>query len=486
MTVVSIYSLIITSVYKNKIDTMFIRNITLKEIEKTLNSVDQELVVYLSTKSSASLNSFMQNAENLDVLIENEVSKITEYTEEDQLILDIDYMIYNYILEANKAVEEKRKSDVAAYTQRYKNAKIIKGYILGYIEELNIRQLNSNATTYLYMSKQIQVSTLLNVILIIDLILLSAIIIIKMTDSMINPIIKLSHSAEDISKGRFHTDEIIVETNDEIKILATAFNKMKLSIHAYIEELKEKALTEAKLNYQQMENLKMQSLLDNAKLFALQSQMNPHFLFNTINAGVQLSMIEGAEKTSEFLECMSRLFRYNIKQLDKAVTLEQELSNVKDYYELLKVRFGNLILFQFNVDREAQKFIMPPLILQPIVENAYLHGLAKKEDGGTIKISVTQDTNFAYVSIEDNGVGMTMSKQKELNALFDHRTRETIEVEMEKNAKKAKLGGHSNGIGLRNVAERMELFFKFDCLISVKSTKGQGSKFTIRIPIIRS
>jgi len=129
---------------------------------------------------------------------------------------------------------------------------------------------------------------------------------------------------------------------------------------------------------------------------------------------------------------------------------------------------------------------MPPLILQPIVENAYLHGLAKKEDGGIIKINVTQDVNFAYVAIEDNGVGMTMSKQKELNALFDHRTRDTLEVEMEKNAKKAKLGGHSNGIGLRNVAERMELFFKFDCLISVKSTKGQGSKFTIRIPIIRS
>lgn len=486
MTIVSIYSLTITSVYKNKIDTMFIRNLTLKELEKNLNNVDQELVVYLSTKSSESLNSYMEKGENLNNLIKSEVNKISSYSEEDQLILDIDYMVYNYLAEANKAVEEKRKDDVAAYTERYKNAKTIKGYMLGYIQELNIRQLNSNATTYIYMSRQIQTSTILNIIMIVDLILLSIIIIIKMTDSMINPIIKLSHSAEDISKGRFHTDEIIVESNDEIKILATAFNNMKISIHAYIEELKEKAQTEAKLNYQQMENLKMQSLLDNAKLFALQSQMNPHFLFNTINAGVQLSMIEGAEKTSEFLECMSRLFRYNIKQLDKAVTLDDEISNVKDYYELLRVRFGDLITFQFNLDIDSLEYIMPPLILQPLVENAYIHGLSKKEEGGIIKINVTKDVNFAYVMIEDNGVGMTMSKQKELNALFDRHTREDIEVTMEKNVTKSKTIGHSNGIGLRNVAERMELFFKYDRLLSVKGSKGQGCKFTLRIPIIRS
>jgi two-component system, sensor histidine kinase YesM len=465
---------------------MFIRNITLKELEKNINSVDQELGVYLSTKSSVSLNSFMEKGEGLSNLIKSEVNKITAYTEEDQLILDIDSMIYNYMVEANKAVEEKRKEDVAAHTQRYKNAKNIKSYILEYIQELNIRQLNSNATTYIYMSRQIQISTLLNIILIIDLILLSVIIIIRMTDSMINPIIKLSHSAEDISKGRFHTDEIIVESNDEIKILALAFNNMKRSIHAYIEELKEKAQTEAKLNFQQMENLKMQSLLDNAKLFALQSQMNPHFLFNTINAGVQLSMIEGAERTSEFLECMSRLFRYNIKQLDKAVTMRDELANVNDYYELIKVRFGDLITFNFFIEIDSLDYSMPPLILQPLVENAYIHGLSKKEEGGIINISVNQDSKFAYITIEDNGMGMTMSKQKELNALFDRHTREAIEVDMEKNKKKAKMVGHSNGIGLRNVAERLELFFKYDRLISVKGSKGQGCKFTVRIPLIRS
>lgn len=483
MTVVSVYSLTITIVYKNKIDTMFLRNLTFKELEKDINALDQELVVYLSTKSSSSLNSFMQKAENLTLLIKKEVDKVETYSEEDQLILDIDNMIYNYNVEANKAVEEKRKSDVAAYKERYKNAKMIKNYILSYIEELNIRQLNSNAATYIYMTRQIQTSMILNLILIIDLILLSAIIIIKMTNSMINPIVKLSHSAEDISRGRFHTDEIIVESNDEIKILAMAFNKMKLSIHAYIEELKEKAQTEAKLNIQQMENLKMQSLLDNAKLFALQSQMNPHFLFNTINAGVQLSMIEGAEKTSEFLECMSRLFRYNIKQLDKAVTLGEELDNVKDYYELLRVRFGDLIVFEFDIAIEDLDHPMPPLILQPIVENAYIHGLSKKEDGGHIKIRVAQEVDFAYVIIEDNGVGMSMNKQKELNALFDQKTRHNALVENEHRRKKESSPGHSNGIGLLNVVERMELFYKFDHLIHVKSSKGHGTKFTVKIPL---
>jgi sensor histidine kinase YesM len=343
-----------------------------------------------------------------------------------------------------------------------------------FINELNIRQFDTNANNYIYMTEQVSNSNRLNIILIIDLILLSVIIVLKMTSNMINPIIKLSHSAEDMSKGLFNTDDIVVTTNDEIEILAGAFNRMKLSIHTYIEELKEKAYTEAKLKDQQMENLKMQSLLDNARLYALQSQMNPHFLFNTINAGVQLSMIEGAERTSEFLESMSRLFRYNLKQLDKTVTIKDEVDNIKDYYELLKVRFGDLITFQFNIDESALIYHIPPLILQPIVENAYIHGLSKIEEGGIINVQILNGADESLIVIEDSGVGITriaikgiLNTNHDIINDFNSDSNDTA---------------NSNGIGMRNVIERLELFYHRKGLLTIKGHKNEGTKVSIIVP----
>ena len=472
MSILSIYSLTITNVYKDKIDAMFQRNIKLNEITQLLEVVDSELYVFLSTKSSTSLNNYMLNAEELKVTVKEAVTDVESYTEEELMVLDIDNMVYNYLIEAESAVQEKRRTDVIAYNERYKNTVKIKSYIELFINELNIRQLDTNASNYIYMAEQVSNSNRLNIILIIDLLLLSVIIVLKMTNSMINPIVRMSHSAEDMSKGRFTTDDIVVHTNDEIEILAGAFNKMKLSIHTYIEELKEKAFTEAKLKDQQMENLKMQSLLDNARLYALQSQMNPHFLFNTINAGVQLSMIEGADRTSEFLESMSRLFRYNIKQLDKPVTIRDEVDNIRDYYELLKVRFGDLITFQFNIDESALDYLIPPLILQPIVENAYIHGLSKIEEGGMIKVQILNVMDSSLIVIEDTGIGISRKAIKSILGKSNDHNDFTTQTN----------SSNSNGIGMHNVIERLELFYHKEELLTIIGHKNAGTKVSITVP----
>jgi two-component system sensor histidine kinase YesM len=466
MTLLSVYSLTVINTYKSQIDGMFDRNILLADTRAVLDKVDGELVSYLNSKSSTSLNLYMLHSEELSDKAVEISEQVVDFSEEELMLLDIVSMIRNYLSEANFAIDDKLKNDVESLSNRYNDTSNIKAYIIDYINELNIRQFGRNAYNYLYMSRQIEKSNMINIVLIIDLILLSIVIVYTMTSNMINPIIRLSHSAEDIAKGRFDTDEIIVERHDEIKILATAFNKMKNSIKTYIEELQTKAETEAKLKDQQVENLQMQSLLDNAKLYALQSQINPHFLYNTINAGVQLAMLEGADRTSEFLESMSRLFRYNIKQIDSDVTLKQELENIIDYYELLKVRFGDLIEFKFIIDEMATGLPMPPLILQPIVENSYIHGLSSREEGGVITIQALKRESHVIIVVSDDGIGMS---------------RVTIQNIL--SGKHESQAAKSAGIGMRNVIDRLELYYKCKDIFAIKSVQGEGTKIVITIPI---
>ena len=474
MSIISIYSLSITNKYKEQIDSLFARNLILNNLSNQLTLVDKELVMYLSTKNSTNLNNYMRNADELQNIAGKLSNQVVNYTEEELMFKDIENMVNSYIAQTEKAVYEKRKTDIAAYTKTYNDLLNTMSYISDYISELNNRQLYRNASNYTYMSKQILMANVFNLGLIIDLIFLSIILVYRMSNNMIKPLIKLSHSAEDISKGNFETKEVIVQTNDEIEILSNAFNKMKKSIHAYIEELKEKASMEVKIKDQEMENFKMQSLLDKARLYALQSQMDPHFLFNTINAAVQLSVMEGADNTGEFLERMARVFRYNIKQIDSEVTISQEIENIKDYYELLNVRFGDLIEFHFEIDESGLEFKMPPLIIQPIVENAYIHGLSKKEEGGNICIKVINKLAETEIIVEDDGIGMP-EETIDLILNIDN-------IKTPKNEFKYKSTKESPQIGMNNVINRLELFFKEKNLVKISSTQGIGTKVIISIP----
>lgn len=463
MAILSTYTLSITNKYKLQLEKTVEKNILLTNIKELVNIIDESLLGYLSSKSSYSLNDYMIYIDELRAY--KDKVELT-YNEEDLMLRDIMNMIDSYSYEADLAIKYKRERNVYLYTEKYEEATQIKGYIFEYINELNNRQFYKNSSNYITLAKQIGIMQKISVLLIIDLILLAICIAYIMSYKMIKPIVKLSHSAEEISKGKFSIDDIEVESEDEFRVLAQAFNKMKNSTRRYIDELKLKAETEAKLKNEQMENLKMRHLLDNAKLYALQSQINPHFLFNTINAGVQMAMLEGADKTSEFLESMSSLFRYNIKQIDSEVTLNEEINNIKDYYKLLKTRFGELIRFEFIINRNTLNIKMPPLILQPLVENAYIHGLSEKEEGGTIIISTTEGKHYISIIVEDNGKGIA---KKKIEAILNG----TIKQDDENNGM---------GIGLRNVIDRLELYFHNKNIFNIESEMGKGTKIIINIP----
>ncbi|WDC84361.1 histidine kinase [Caloramator sp. mosi_1] len=178
------------------------------------------------------------------------------------------------------------------------------------------------------------------------------------------------------------------------------------SIKNYIGELKKQAEMENRLKEQELQNLRMGSLLKEAELKYLQSQINPHFLFNTLNAAAQLSLIEGAEQTSDFIENIAELFRYNLKNIDDLVPLRDEIEHVINYMQILKMRFGNRIDFYTDIDEMALDTKIPRITLQPIVENAYIHGLQHLERKGEIHINVKTELDYVLIDVIDNGMGM--------------------------------------------------------------------------------
>lgn len=461
MTILSFYSLGIMNQYRSQIDSMFEKHIYLSEINETLKELDQNLLEFLSSKSSTRLSNYLIGIEDLDSIIADFYD--TGLINGDLMMKNITNLINQYKTDADLAITYKRQRNVQEYYKHYEKSVKTQKFIFDYISQLSERQIDINSASYVELINHTKLIQIITMIIVVDLIIFSLLIVYLITSRMVKPFTNLYKSAEEISKGNYDTEDVIIQTDDEFRLLAESFNKMKNSISNHIEELKSQAETEAELKDEQMKNLKMAYLLDSAKLSALQSQINPHFLYNTINAGVQLAVIERANKTGEFLESMSRLFRYNLQKMNGECTLEDEISNIKDYYDLLKVRFRDRIKFEFDIDVNTLNTKMPPMILQPLVENSYIHGLSGLEVGGTITISSRLEDEKTVISISDTGVGI---EEKNINDILSKD--ENLENDF--------------GIGVRNVRDRLELFYHKNITFNMKSELGEGVETIIKIP----
>jgi sensor histidine kinase YesM/uncharacterized protein YxeA len=274
------------------------------------------------------------------------------------------------------------------------------------------------------------------------------------------PVLKLTQAANELSNGRFDK-QINVETNDEISFLAKTFDRMRININNLILEIKNKAQLEHELQQNKL-------LLQESQFRSLQSQINPHFLFNTLNTLSKKAYLEGSEETSDLLVSVAGLLRYNLKRLDRSVTLQEEVMVLKQYMDIQKARFTERLNLVMLVDESCLNVRIPALTLQPIIENAVIHAIEPKEDGGTIWVRIMDGEEQITIEIEDDGAGMVEEKIKQI---LDE---DTVQTE-----------GHSTGIGFSNVVKRLRLFFGYDDVIDIISGKGCGTKVVIRIVKIR-
>lgn len=207
----------------------------------------------------------------------------------------------------------------------------------------------------------------------------------------------------------------------------------------------------SKLDYQK--NLRIK-----AELHALQAQINPHFLFNAINTIVSLTRTN-QEKARELLVYLSDYFRHNMNNEKDLITLEKELNHVNAYYKIEKARFGDKLISNFSNNIEGTIYV-PPLIIQPIIENSIKHGILKKINGGAIDLSINSNNNEVFIEITDNGIGMTKEKLEEVN----------------------KFG--SNTVGINNVQKRLKTIFHEKASITIESQLNQGTKVLINLPLV--
>ena len=184
-------------------------------------------------------------------------------------------------------------------------------------------------------------------------------------------------------------------------------------------------------------------------------------------------MMEGADKTYEYVQVMAEFFRYNVKQSDKVITLKDEITLVDHYIYIINVRFSGDIAYEKNVDEALLNVKIPSMILQPIVENAVNHGIRNMEGKGRITLSVKRIEDTVLVSIKDNGVGMT-----------PERIRQVLEGDIDPEQSSSM---DSNGVGLDNVINRLKMFLDTDDVLSIVSEgEGTGTEFVIYLPFEES
>lgn len=281
------------------------------------------------------------------------------------------------------------------------------------------------------------------------LLFLTALFSFSFANDIYRPVQKLVDQAGEMMLGNFQLEDLPILQQDEIGYLTGAFNEMKSRVRA---------------NFQDQEELRrLEQLLHDAELRALQSQVNPHFLFNVLSVATEAALTENADHTVDVIENISYMLHYSLTSVRDNTLLSDELKMVRAYLFLQKKRFGDRIQFQLNEPETLPALWIPGMTLQPIVENAVMHGTEKMAAGGLIQITVTPTLSAVEICVQDNGCGMPESMVDALNR-----------------GKSLRGTSRSTGLGISNVRSRLEIFYHRADLLQVESQAGQGTCVHLR------
>lgn len=305
--------------------------------------------------------------------------------------------------------------------------------------------------------------TRIAVIIQISVIIFSSVLMYYEISQHEKKIARLTEYAGCISRQEYEQSiEPVPDSENELDILGSAMSEMAEGIQknvALIEEKDRLALEKSRI---ENEYLQLYCTSRDSELKALNSQINPHFLYNTLGIVSQLCCIEGAEKASRMLDSVIDAFQYITHASNSITDLNSELEFLSNYFYICSIRYENKITFTIKVQENIPNIKLPGMILQPIVENSILHGVGVCAEGGVVSANFSFNNEFILIEIEDNGIGMNYDISEELiiNEYND-----------------------DSHIGVSNVLRRLRLYFGSRADVIISSEPGCGTVVTVAIPI---
>lgn len=296
--------------------------------------------------------------------------------------------------------------------------------------------------------------SILGLLIISGILLVALVMVYTISLLTTNRLLRLSRQLNQVALGNLNVVSHIDGT-DEIGQLSRQFNYMVSSINQLISQVIETNEKNSKLEIAQRE----------IKLKMMASQIHPHFLFNALESIRMNAHLKGEKEIANIVRLLGKLMRKNLEVGRERAPLKEEIEMIRSYLEIQKFRYEERLMYEIDFDGNAAEILIPPLIIQPLVENSVVHGLENKEGTVHVKVSVKLADNEIRVDVMDDGAGMSEQRLSELRGLI-------AQAEEEQRSR----------IGLRNVHQRLVLYYGEEHGLNIASEEGKGTEIAFSIP----
>jgi sensor histidine kinase YesM len=466
MTFINIIFIFNTKSFEVKYSDMIGEMVTINEISQDMSLSEQYFERYFTTNAASDLG----NCKNYSLEALAKTTSLNSSLDKDseRILLNLENVVESYRASVEETLDKFHNSDRNnEFYPYFEETKKIYDYSNEYVKRLQESYLKYNKQQYDILKKDTSINWLIVISLIVLLTISCVIFTIIFSNQITMPLKKLVSHSHRVSQGKFERAELNKSDIYEIDTLTEDYNHMVEAINKLVAKIKEKAKVEKQLKDQEVKNLLMENMLKESQLKMLQAQINPHFLFNTLNTVVQTAMLEDAFETEKLINSVADMLRYSMIMVESQSTVEKEINNIRQYIYIQEVRFKDRVKFKLEIDESLGNVSLPGMILQPLVENAFMHGIEGKEEGGNIGISVSRVENTCLIVIVDDGVGIPEEKVKAL-----------LSGENVSGSR-----SHRTGIGFSNVIKRLRTIFNREDVLTIDSKINFGTKMCIRIPI---
>ena len=448
------------------VDTQFRNEQFYQRLQSEIGQIRGPLLEYLSSRSSKALADLLIREQMMRQMIPAELPVIVDDARLAER--EIFFMLSAYLDMVQEVITLKRGRAIGEYTRTFEEMERLNAHIAQRIDGISLAGMRRQLSDYesvIGISRELQQR---NLLLIIFSFLFSIGLMLFSINRVTDPMHRLAQAAGELSKGNFSLPDLEVPAVIEISSVVEAFNDMKNDIRSYIGEIQRQKSVEQGYMNEKLRNMKMEQLLKRMELYTMQAQMNPHFLFNTINTGVQLAIVEDAEKTAEFMEKLAVFFRHNIRERKLIVPLRHEVEGLHSYFYILKIRFPRNLTLSLEAEEEIlDSCSVPALILQPLVENSVIHAFKGTHREGSVAVRIRREENLLLLSVRDDGVGIPKEIADSLLKRHSWDQEHTSKV-----------------MGLENVIQRLYFFYpENDGVVSINSAEGEGTEIMITIDL---